>query len=286
MNPLRLVPVCALGVLLITPQAAVAGGWWSDIDVNRSTVAPGQRVEVNEEVRFRSTAEAEKAAETGRFYVQLLRGFDYSVVERAMRRPSPRNWWSLGGAEAIQVGQVAVGVSGSNLGRARAAFTVPELPPGTYDLMLCSAACSEPLADVIPVNGFTVVANRATAQIAHRVEVLERRTGRLAFRLAVRADADRGRAVARDARSEVEQLEGQVASLADRGSSSPPVAHWAYAGWLVAGVLVGAIAALVRRRAGVVGAGRDASQGRIEPLLEHRASENGTRTREESTVRE
>lgn len=48
MVPLRLALVCALGVLLLTPPAAVGGGWWTSIDVDRSTVAPGQRVQVDE----------------------------------------------------------------------------------------------------------------------------------------------------------------------------------------------------------------------------------------------
>src|SRR5918999_5472829 len=132
MGRLRLPLVCALGVLLLMPQGTAAGGWWSYIDVNRSHVAPGQRVELDETVAFSSAAAAEAAQQTERFYVYLLRGFDYSVVERAMRKPSPGNWWSLGGAEAIEVGPVTVSASGSNLARATAAFTVPELPAATY----------------------------------------------------------------------------------------------------------------------------------------------------------
>jgi hypothetical protein len=249
MAPLRLALVCAVGVILLTPQTAAGGGWWSYIDVNRSTVAPGQHVEVNEAVAFSSAAAAEEAQETGRFYVYLLRGFDYSIVERAMRKPSPRNWWSLGGAEAIQVGQVAVSVSDANLGRATAAFTVPELPPATYHLMLCDTACADPLADVIPAKAFTVVADPATAQMAQRVDRLERRIRNQAGQLAAaRADAVRALVAARNARSEVERLKARVSSLVDEGRSTPPVPRSAYAGWLVAGVLVGTLAVLVLRR--------------------------------------
>jgi hypothetical protein len=247
---LRLALLCALGVLLITPQTAAAGGWWTYIDLNRSAAAPGQRVEVDEVVTFSSIAAAEEAAETGRFYVYLLRDFDFSVVERAMRKPAPRNWWSLGGAEAIQVGRVAISVSDTNLAKAHATFTVPELPPATYHLMLCDAGCQEPLADVIPIKGFAVVADRATAQIAQRVERLERRSfavqplavairnqaGRLA---AARADARAALVAALDASSEIKHLETR---------SSPRVSRWAYAGWLIAGALAGALALLVIRR--------------------------------------
>src|ERR687896_662041 len=77
--------VCALGILLLAPQTAEGGGWWSYIDVSRSTVVPGQRVVVNEDVAFSSAAAAEEARETDPFYVYLLRDFDHGVVERAMR---------------------------------------------------------------------------------------------------------------------------------------------------------------------------------------------------------
>src|SRR5688572_15448110 len=159
MTRLRLAFICALGILLFTPQAAAGGGWWSYLEVDRSTVAPGQRVEVKSFVSFRSVAAAAEAQESGRFYVHLLRGFDYSVLEPAMRESFPRNWWTLGGAEAIQVGPATIGITDRNAGWARAAFTVPELEPGTYHVMLCDAACTEPLADVFPTEGFTVVAD-------------------------------------------------------------------------------------------------------------------------------
>jgi hypothetical protein len=246
---LRLVTVCALGVLLLVPRAAVGGGWWSYIDVNRSHVAPGQRVELEETVAFSSVAAAQAARQTDQFYVYLLRGFDYAVVEQAMRKSSPGDWWSLGDAEAIKVGRVTVSVSDANLGRATAAFTVPELPPATYDLMLCDRACREPLADVVPARGLTVVADPATARIANRIDRMERRSrnqeGRLA---ATRADSDQALVAARNARSELEQLTASVSSLANERRSAPPAATWAYAGWLIAGALAGALALLVLRR--------------------------------------
>jgi hypothetical protein len=39
---LRLALFSALGVLVLTPEAAAGGGWWSYIDVSRSLVTPGQ----------------------------------------------------------------------------------------------------------------------------------------------------------------------------------------------------------------------------------------------------
>jgi hypothetical protein len=249
MAPLRVALICALGVLLLTPQAAAGGGWWSYIEVDRSLVAAGQRVEVQAAVAFDSVAAAEEARTPGRFYVHLLRGFDYSVLEPAMREPDPRNWWSLGGAEAIPVGPATVSVSGANMGRASAEFTVPELQPGTYHVMLCDAACAQPLADVFPTEGFTVVADPVTVQVAQRLERLERRIRNQAGRLtAAGVDAGRERITTRNLGSEVAQLESRVSSLAGERRSSPPVAPWAYAGWLVAGALAGALALLVVRR--------------------------------------
>jgi len=248
MASLRLALVCALAVLLLTPQAAVGGGWWSNIRVDRSTVAPGQRVEADATVTFSSAAAAEEARETGRFYVYMLRGFDYSVVEWATRKGFRRNW-SLGGAEAIQVGQVAVRASDGNLGGARATFTVPELRPATYHLMLCNAGCAKPLAEVIPAEGFTVVADTATAQMAERVARLERLTRNQARQLGVaRAASNWARFEAESTGSELEQLESRLSSLEDEGRSSGLVAWWAYAGWLIAGALGGALALLVLRR--------------------------------------
>lgn len=115
--------------------------------------------------------------------------------------------------------------------------------------MLCDAGCAEPLANVIPAQGLSVAADPTTAQMAQRIDRLERRIrvqgGQLA---AARADAERALGAARSARSVVAQLESRVSSLADESRSSPGVARWVYAGWLLAGVLVGALALLVLRR--------------------------------------
>jgi hypothetical protein len=213
--------VCALGVLLLAPPAAAGGGWWSSIQVDRSPVAPGQPVEVEASLYLGSEAAAQAARQPGRFSVHLLRGFDYAVVERAMRKASPGDWWSLGGAEAIAVAPVTVSRSDPGFGRARAAFTMPELPPATYHVMLCDAGCAEPLADVIPTPGITVVADPATARLVKRVARLERRK----------------------ARPEVVRIERTVAAPADDGEGSRPVT-----GWLVAGGLAGALALTVGRR--------------------------------------
>ena len=246
MTPLRLALSCAFGLLLLTPPAAAGGGWWSSIDVDRTTAAPGQRVEVKSFVDFSSVAAAQEAQESGRFYVHLLRGFDYSVLEPAMRQAAPRNWWTLGGAEAIPVARATVGITDRNAGWARASFTMPELEPGTYHVMLCDAACTEPFASVFPAARFTVVADPATALLTRRANRLDRRIGRQATQLTdVRADAHRMHITAQNTQEEIEALERRIASLTADAQRPEPVGPWA---WLAAATLTGVLVLLVRRR--------------------------------------
>jgi hypothetical protein len=156
--------ILALGcvaVALIMLPSATAGGWWTSLRLERTKVAVGEEMKVKVNVMFSSVDAAAAAQKRGRFYVYLLRGFDDSVVERAMREPSPRNWWSVGNADAFRVGRVVIRVEEeSNLALATAAFRVPEVPAGRYTMMLCDAGCSRPLADVIPTsaNQLTVTA--------------------------------------------------------------------------------------------------------------------------------
>jgi hypothetical protein len=65
---------------------------------------------------------------------------------------------------------------------------------------------------------------------------------------AARGDADQALLAAWAARSDVEQLKSGLSSLANAGWRSPPTSAWAYAWWLVAGALAGALALLVLRR--------------------------------------
>jgi hypothetical protein len=144
---------CAAAALIMAPSAT-AGGWWTSIRLDRTRVAVGQEMKVHANVMFRSVAEAEaaqsSAARKRAFYVYLLRGFDYSIVQRAMRKPSPRNWWSVGNADAFRVGHIVIGRRESNLALATASFRLGDVPAGSYAVMFCDARCAQPLADVIP----------------------------------------------------------------------------------------------------------------------------------------
>jgi hypothetical protein len=143
---------CVAAALIVLPSAT-AGGWWTSIRLDRTRVSVGQEMKLHVNVMFRSVDAAE-AAETGEtqggFYVYFLRGFDYSIVQRAMREASPQNWWSLGRARAFRVGRVVISRRELNLAQANASFRVPEVPPGKYAVMFCDEGCAHPLADVIP----------------------------------------------------------------------------------------------------------------------------------------
>jgi hypothetical protein len=203
-----------------------------------------------------SSVDAVEAAQSGRaeeqYYVYLLRGFDHSIVQQAMRKPSPRNWWSLGDAEAIRVGRVVFGSSELNTALANASFTVPRLPIGTYTVMLCNAGCTRPLADVIPATGFTIVADPVTARVAAQADRLELQARRQAARLEkTRAEAFAAEASASIDRAELRSLSKRLAAT-DRRVAAAERTIWEHVPWLVAGVALGILLVIAfRRRWGV-----------------------------------
>ena len=117
---------------------------------------------------FRSIEAAETARDArgeDAFYAYLLRGFDYSIVDRAQREADPQNWWSVGGAEVYWAGRVTVSGLDLNLATATASFRVPKVPPGKYAVMFCDAECVHPLADLIPSHpsALTITSGRITS---------------------------------------------------------------------------------------------------------------------------
>lgn len=242
-------------MVLLLPSSATAGGWWTFVETDRSTVAVGQRVKAEAEVLFSSIRAAREAEDNGRFYVYALRGLDYSMVGRAMSKPYSKDWWSLGNAEAVELGRVVLRVSDSNIARARASFTVPELPPATYSLMFCDAGCAHPLANIVPWKGFTVVADPATAAIAARTTRLQERVARQARSLAALLAAGRSaRTVLANTNSGLRGPEERLSALGREVAEpahSSRLSLWALAGWVLAGVFGGALAYLVLRRRSV-----------------------------------
>lgn len=142
-----------MAAVLLIPSSATAGGWWSSIRLDRARVTVGERMKAEAGAMFSSTEAAEAARDArgeDASYAYLLRGFDYSIVARAMHEADPQNWWSVGGAEAYWAGRVTVSGLDFNLARATASFRVPKAPPGKYAVMFCDAQCVHPLANLIP----------------------------------------------------------------------------------------------------------------------------------------
>jgi hypothetical protein len=235
------------------PDPGSGRGWWTWAHTDRSTVAAGQKVKVRAQVMFSSIEAAQKAGEGGRFYVYALRGVDDAMVVRAMGKPFRKGWWSLGGARAIELAPLSLRVTNGNLAWAHASFVVPDdLAPTTYDLMLCDAGCARPLADVIPTSGFMVAADRATAKVAARADRLEAQLFRMRERL--QDDRRAARAAAAKAEREGQAIEDRLrlVSLAVAAEDSPArhdPSPWTYAGWLLGGALLGALATLLLLRA-------------------------------------
>ena len=209
----RLVALGSLILTLAIPQAVAAGGWWSSIGLDRATVAPGQQVRVRTEVLFRSERDA-RQAQAREWRVYLLRGLDWRVVERAMGREFTRGWWTPGAAEAVDLGPVAVQWPGGILAEARASVRVPEVRTGTYSLMLCDRGCRRPLADVVPLRRFTVVADPIVAGMAVEVDALRDRLRTQTSRTAqVRAVAYGALREARKAQRDAERFAAANARL-------------------------------------------------------------------------
>jgi hypothetical protein len=216
---------------LAVPSQASAGGWWNGMSVSPTPVAPGQRVKVSTYVHA-STRWG--TVDRGPYFVYLLRGFDYSVVQRAMRTGDPGPWWSVGNADAIRVARVRSG---------RVSFTVPPISPGTYDLMLCDNGCRHPLGDLVPAR-ITVVADRRMAEHAQRLHRLEARLDDQARLLRA------ARLATTNASLRLDELQAAVRAATRREQPERDLPFFALAGWLVAGLLVGAFAGVAALRRG------------------------------------
>ena len=262
--------ILTFATAMLLPPPATAGGWWTSIRVDRQTVAAGQQVNAHAQVMF-SSVDAVEAAQEGRgkgaFYVYVLSGFDSSVVQRAMRRSSPRNWWSVGDATTINVGRVTFGSSETNLALANASFEVPELPPGTYVVMFCDHGCVRPLADVIPTE-LTVVTDPMIARIATRLDRLEQWAHtQVQQLLGASAEARKARLTTS---GEQAQMRARIQTL-DRRFPDERRSPWAGVRWMIAGLALGVVAGLLllRRRLGgsALRADRRPTDGELGELL-------------------
>ncbi len=231
--------------LLQTP--AVAGGWWSTIDLDGAYLGIGEKVKVRSEVLFKTVEDARRAQNV-EYRAYLLRGLDPRWPDRLMSQAHFRRWWQPPGA-MINVGSVEVSSLDSNLVTTTARLAIPDVAPGSYDLMFCTVGCRKPLADIVPL----AVDVTADAVAARTARDLQRTNERLAVaRARLRFDLRRLERRARETRETLAESTGRIIALeaqlaraeSDRPSPSPLV----YVGWFIAGSTVALIGLRRRRR--------------------------------------
>jgi hypothetical protein len=121
--------VLALAGLALMPSPAVAGGWWSGIDLQGRHLGVGETVTFESEVMFRDLEVAERARKSGQFHAYLARGVDYNALDRAMSVPEPERWWSPPD-ELTLIGNVRLSNWDANLAIATTELNVPEVAQG------------------------------------------------------------------------------------------------------------------------------------------------------------
>ncbi|HEU4488099.1 MAG TPA: hypothetical protein VFS38_02300, partial [Actinomycetota bacterium] len=223
------------------------------------------KVTARAELMFRSVEEARRAR-ASTYYMYLMSTIDNRALKWAMSRPHPKAWWTPP-AELIRAGVVRISGWDTNAAFATATVSIPEVPSGRYYVMLCSAACREPLADLVPER-IQVVDDSLSARTARKVE-----TTKYKVQLALqRIRHDRRQEVKRRRAAEtaLAQVVRDVASLRRRTDSLndvPRSVPWiAYLGWFTGGVGWATAAGMTRRR-------RAARVTGSEGPLEHLPSE-------------
>jgi hypothetical protein len=250
----------ALAALVIASSfastSARAGGWWSSIHLNGRHIGIGETVNARAEVLFR-TLQVARDARTTEYYAYLARGLDTKALERAMSQPEPRRWWTPP-RELLLVGDVDLSQWDSNLAMSRADLTVPDVPPGRYDLVFCDKGCRNPLGNLIPLP-VQISDDTLAAQTARKLQATKERLELTVARLHRNLRLVEKKAVAAEANAEesadaIAALRKRLSSLdTSRGPSTPWVP---YVAWFVTAVL---IAAALRRRRSV-------------PMTEHRTT--------------
>jgi hypothetical protein len=174
-----------------------------------------------------------------------------------MSPPEPRRWWTPP-RELLLVGDVELSQWDSNLAMSRADLTVPDVPPGRYELMFCDRGCRNPLGNLIPMP-VQISDDTLAAQTARKLQATKERLEltvarlhrdlRLTEKKAGAAEAD-----AEESADAIAALRKRLSSLdTSRGPSTPWVPHVA---WFVTAVVI-AVALRLRRS---------------DPVTDHRAA--------------
>lgn len=209
--------VAVLVTVVALAAPAAAGGWWSGVHLDDTTLHPGETVHLTSEAWWETTEMAEAAMGT-QFYAYLVTDYDEALLSRAMGKPSPNRWWAAGDPEGLtRLGRVRIVMLEGNLGKAKTTVTIPDVPFGDYSLMLCDEGCVNPLGSVVPTD-VTVTSAAAAAAAAAREARLS--SDRVADRVAaLRREARRFRQDALRAQDEAEALQSSMehTQLALRG---------------------------------------------------------------------
>lgn len=242
----RMLLLSALVITSALAPPARAGGWWTYIGLDGQRLGIGESITLRTEVEYPTDQEAEEARGSD-YYVYLVKGVDVQALKWAMSRPQPEHWWNPP-AEMTLIGDVSLAYYWDS-GRARstAELTIPDMPTGRYDLMLCDRGCRNPLGNLIPAH-VEVVDDPLAAQTSRKLQDATERTSLALARL--RHDlrqSDRkfrvAKADAADASERVAALSKRVASIA----TEPPSTPWpSYLAWFVGGI--GIASAVVRGR--------------------------------------
>lgn len=238
-----------LSILLAAP--AFAGGWWSSIGLEGQPVGLGESVDLKvSEVMFDSIEDAEEAKEQD-FYAYLVADFDKAALDEAMSRPHAGDWWTPL-SEPILVGSVELMGWDSNLADGRVELDVPQIPPGSYYLMLCDAGCEVALGNLIP-SRINVTDDVLAAQTTRR---LQRAEAHLTLALQrSRSELRETRSTLRQALSDDARQDQDITRLESEliEAQKPDSPPWtAYAGWFFAG-LAAAFLLLQRRKVNASG---------------------------------
>lgn len=230
-----------LSALIITsalaPAAMGGGGWWSYIDLEGQHLGIGETLTARSEVSFWDGTDQE--ARGVDYFAYLVRGVDAQALKWAMSQSDPKHWWKPP-AEMTLIGDVSLSYYWDS-GRARstAELTIPEMPTGRYDLMLCDGGCRSPLGNLIPAH-VEVVDDPLAAQTSRKLQDTTERTSLTLARLRkdLRQNDRRFQGVKRNASEtaqEVTALRKRLASLDTDQPSTPWLPYFAwFAGLIVA----------------------------------------------------
>jgi hypothetical protein len=248
-------------VVPLIPSPAVAGGWWTYVDLPGSQLGVGETIHADALVLFEKIEEAQAARAGGNYYAYLLTDLDWSMVLDAQNEEFSPDWWKPANVPRYKVGTVSFEAArgfgkGSNVLRATTRLDIPAVTPGAHALMLCDEGCRHPLGDVVP-SKVTVVASASEARLARsiervdfRVEVeaaeLDDKLGQLRRRVARASDLDalvtEVDSLDDEVSQEIERLHTRLEGLAQRTKQE---SGWDEAIWLMLAVFAAGVAGTV-----------------------------------------